>query len=320
MSARIPVWSRVAFLVLLPFAVYSVWDYIESRRLESRLAAIERLGQPLDIRTPVPVGDALQADRLYRAATALVTGSKDLEANKQALEFVDRAADLPFGGFMPGTSYNLQTSDLVRLARLLEYRSAVALDQHKADAALASFYSEARLVRAIEANPTAMGVGLARFSGLSAAISTSSDSGMREKLARAFSDLDRDDRPKTVLVRGRAAILSGGTPTFLGLSRRTANPMAAHILVQQLDAFASLIAVADTPWPARIDAMNAVDAWPYGFATKSPGGTTVLRNFTKSIAGQVQTIRCARLIASTAPVTLVDPFSGKPLERSQCHL
>ena len=296
MNSRIPVWSRVVFAVLLPFVAYAVWDYVESRRLQSRLEAIQQSGQPLAPQPGHLPAEMLQAERFYRAAAALVNlpsgadrpiaetnrvlvawrtsrwtpdavalARSDVDANKEALQFVDRAADLPFRSFAPGTSYNYQTSDLIRLSRLLEYRSAIALDDHKPEAALASLYAEARLVRALEAVPTAVGVALARFRGLSAAVTASPRSGARASLARAFADLDRDDRLKQVLIAGRAMLLRGGVPAFVGPSQRTANPFAAHILTSQLDAFADLIAAADAPWPQRIDRRNAVDRWPYGF-------------------------------------------------------
>jgi hypothetical protein len=175
-------------------------------------------------------------------------------------------------------------------------------------------------MRALEAVPAAAGTALAGFRGLSTAVSASPGSGTRERLTRAFGDLDRDDRLKTVLITGRAIILSSGTPAFVGLSRRTANPFVVHTLSRQLDAFSDLIAAADAPWPQRIERMNAVDRWPYGFASKSDGGSFGLRNFTKAVAVQVRDIRCARLIASPQPLTLVDPFSGRRLEPSQCHL
>jgi len=66
--------------------------------------------------------------------------------------------------------------------------------------------------------------------------------------------------------------------------------------------------------------MNAVDLWPIGFALRNTGSSVALRNYTRSVAQQVRRIRCARLIVSTTPLTLIDPFTGKPLEVASCHL
>jgi hypothetical protein len=104
------------------------------------------------------------------------------------------------------------------------------------------------------------------------------------------------------------------------LARHPASPFVAYITVRQLDAYAELIAAADAPWPQRIEGVNAVGRWPVAFATGNAGEITALRNHTKSIAEQVKRIRCARLIVSTQPLVLVDPFTGKPLEVGSCRL
>jgi len=325
-SARIPVWSRVVFLVLLPFVLYSAWDVVESRRLQSRLDALDASRQLAAPQSGRPPAETLQAERFYRAAAALVTTERiasrreDLDANREAFDLVDRAAHLPFRSFVPGASYNFLAGDLAKLAHSLEYRAGIELHDNRADAAVTSFFSEARLMRALDAASGGNLSMMPRFAGLGAAMSAGARSPARPALAAALADLDRDDRLKSVLIDGRAKMLLNSTVAFMGPSRRTGNPFGVRIAVQQLDAFASLIAVADAPWPARIDAMNAVDLFPYGFATKNPGSSLALRNFTKSIAGQVKTIRCARLITSTTPLDLIDPFTGTRLEPSSCRL
>jgi hypothetical protein len=162
-----------------------------------------------------------------------------------------------------------------------------------------------------------------KFSGLSAAIAGADRGPQRELLARAFADLDRDDRLQRTLVAGRAYLLSSASPLSpgLGSGRHPANPIVAHFAIRQLDAFASLIAAADSaPWPRRLDAVNAVDLWPFGFAMKNVGSSNVLRNFTLEMARRVKEIRCARLIVSLKPLDLIDPFSGTRLELSTCHV
>jgi hypothetical protein len=335
MSApRVPIWSRVAFFVLVPFVVYSALDYIESRRLESRLNAIQQRGEPLQRPYPRLTGESRQAERLYRAAAALWVADrqwtpdtiepvrKEVLANREALEFVDRAAVLPFVGFAPGTSYNYRAGDLMSLGRLLELRAAVELSERRFDAALASFYSEARLVRAIDSLQFGMESGMAgksvpMFRGLSAAVSAAGPAPGREPLARAFAEVDLDDRLRTDFTSRRVSLLNS---FVAGSTRHPASPFVAYITVRQLDAYAELIAAADAPWPQRIEAVNAVGRWPVAFATGNAGEITVLRNHTKSIVEQVKRIRCARLIVSTQPLVLVDPFTGKPLEVGNCRL
>ena len=153
MSPRIPNWSRIAFFVLLPFALYMVWDYVETRRIASRINAIEQRKEPLIAQGQWPTGPAREAERLYRAAAALVVSPGErpviernqlsaaaandrwtpqtlalvrtsVDANREALDLVDRAAGLPFVGFLRGTSYNYLVSDLMMLRLALERRAA----------------------------------------------------------------------------------------------------------------------------------------------------------------------------------------------------
>ena len=240
-----------------------------------------------------------------------------LSRNREALGLLDRASSLPFVGFLGGTSYNYRVGDLMRLARLCEFRAAVASFDGDGDAALASFYADARLVRAIDLTPLAIGsVAVPLFSGFGAAIErTAPSAAAREPLARALADIDRDDRHAQALLRYRSSILSDGVS-----SQFYRGPLMTHFLVTALDVSSTLLTAARQPWPARIEAMNAVGAWPLvGFASRSEGGKAVLRNYTRSIADQIRRIRCARLIVSPSPVNLIDPLTGQRLEGSACR-
>jgi hypothetical protein len=351
-TRRFPAWSRVVLILLLPVVAYNGWDYVEGRRLESRLNAIRQRGEPLSLAHVFlrqnASADAAQAARFYMAAGALATDPAGLSIearnrfwqawrdgrwlpetlavartvvaeNREALDLVDRAAPLPFAGFSAGTSYNYRVSDLLRLSHLCEWRAAVAVRDGQTEAALASFASDARLARALDLTPMPVGSELPTFSGLSA-VAGSARTSAREALSRALVDIDRDDRLRTTLINSRAFVLSGPSVFSLGLGRAPANPFVARTATRQLDAFAGLIAAADAPWPGRIDAMNAVELWPVGFADRNPSSSVALRNYTRSVAEQVKRIRCARLIVSTTPLTLVDPFTGKPLEVASCRL
>lgn len=350
---RLPTWSRIVLILLLPVLAYNVWENVEDRRLQRRLEAVRQRGEPMSLAhlylPPNASADAMQAERFYRAASALATEPAGVSiearnrvgqarrdgrwspetlamartavvANREALDLVDRAAALPFRGFSAGTSYNFRVGELWRLSRLCEWRAAVAVSDGNTEAALLSFVSDARLAHVLDLTPMAYpGSQPPTFSGLSA-VDRTTPSPAREALSRALADIDRDDRLRSTLINSRAFMLSSSSPDSIGFGRAPANPLVARIAIHQLDAYAGLIAAADAPWPERIDAMNAVDLWPIGFALKNTGSSVALRNYTRSVAQQVRRIRCARLIVSTAPLTLIDPFTGKPLEVGSCHL
>jgi hypothetical protein len=357
-ARRFPLWSRIAFAMLLPVVAYNIWGYVESRRLESRLDAIRRRGEPTSRPYQHPEGDAARAERFYRAASALVTystepsiemrnrvrrawldgrwapetlraASVEVAENREALNFVDRAAGLPFVGFVGGTSYNYQTGDLLSLARLCELRAGVLASERNADAALASFYTEARLVRVLDLATYQLGSARPTFSGLSSAMANLSPSvAAREAAAQAFVDIDHDDRLYRSLIQYRTALLErppfmfpGGT--LLGAPR----PLSDRSLSRALDDFDRLLTASKRPWPERIEAMNRVGAWPtFPYLVFTPirpfagQAAKVLNEFTTRTAEQVRNIRCARLLMSPRPPELVDPFSGKPLEVLNCHL
>jgi hypothetical protein len=211
----------------------------------------------------------------------------------------------------------------MNLGRLLELRAAVEIAEQRFDAALASFYSEARLVRAVDALQFGIDGGMAgrsvpMFTGLSAAVSPVGPAPSRETLAQAFADVDVDDRLRADFMGRRVSLLNSFVDG--SLARYPANPFVAHVTVRQLDAFSELIAAAEAPWPQRIEAVDAVGRWPSGFASGNAAESFGLRNYTKSIAEQVRRIRCARLMASPQPLVLVDPLTGKPLEVGNCRL
>jgi hypothetical protein len=343
---RFPNWSRIALFVLLPFVTYSVWDYVETARLVSRIDAIEQRKEPIVMPGAKPTGDARQAERLYRAAAALVVSPGELpiqiaerkafkagpndpwtpemltlarkrvDINREALALVDRAAYLPFVGFLPGTDYNYLDADLaIPLPAALELRAALALHEGHGEDALSAFYSEARLARALDSMRGGRSIFalIPPFSGLSAAVAAAPRSSVRDALGSAFADLDHDDRLRRALMLSRAKTLNA-----IGPRRHAANPILAHMIVTQLDEFEDLLTAAEKPWPERVDAMNAVDKWPETYPF--PNGGRILRDFTRRTVDPIRRIRCARLIVSATPLELVDPFTGMRLEPSACHL
>ncbi len=337
--------SLVVCAMLLPFLAYSVWDYVEMARLRKRLDAIAKSGAPAEAPYQRPTGGAAESDRYYRAASALSIDFYDgplaarnrlqkalrdgqwnadtigmaraaVAKNAEALALVDRAAALPFAGFLPGSSYNYRVADLFRLAHLCEMRAAIAIAAADGDAALASYASEARLIRAIDlARLPGLswgGVALPSLLGLRAAVEHGRPSVQaREAVARAFAEIDRDDRHAMAVLQARSAALRG--PDYRG-------PIVTHYLVASLDVSADLLVAAQEPWPGRLDAMTAVGGWPIaGFPSRSEGAKNMLRGFTRSATEQTRRIRCARLTIDSR-LDLIDPFTGKRLEMLNCHL
>jgi hypothetical protein len=241
-----------------------------------------------------------------------------VEQNREALDFVDRAAVLPFAGFLPGTSYNLRTSELVQLAQVCEFRAAVLASEEKGDAASASLYSEARLMRALDAASSTSWMSIVpAFTNMAAIFARAKPSpASLDRLSAGLAALDRDDRMKATFIRFRASMLNE-----VMMSRPPSlqpGAFVAHLTVRSLDAFARIIAAADQPWTTRVSAINAVGIWPQpNVFALGDRGPKLLADYTRMIADQMKRIRCARL-SLDRQLDLVDPFSGQRLDVSSC--
>jgi hypothetical protein len=344
-------WSVVVFVVLLPLLAYAVWDYIETKRLQTRFEAIVRSGSPIAMPYRQPTGPAAEAERYYRAAASLFsdfggdvpiethnrirTATRDgqwtpdltdivrarIEHSREALSFVDRAALLPFDGFLAGTSSSYQMGSLIGLARLCELRAIVLGLDGDGDAAMASFYSEARLMRALDRVPTFAGTTFVpEFSGLTLVLMRNRLSAAElERLARGLADIDQDDRLAQGFVRFRTTMLND--LRFRPLGGVLPRPFVTHLVVRSLDALSSLIRESNRPWTTRLQAVNAVGVWPVpNLFWRGNRGRTMLEGYTRSVAEGIQRIRCARLLVVGGRLNLADPFSGRRLEMVNCHL
>ncbi len=306
---------------------------------------------PVVVTLPV-IGGAELAARYYQAAAALTSndsyaalsieernrtlkalrGASDwtpdaiavarlrIEQNRDALDFVDRAAVLPFGGFLPGTSYQNRIRALMQLAEVCEFRAVVLAADGKGDAAAASLYSEARLARALDAVSMPSGTSVVpSFTSMTAILARAKPSpASLIPLSGGLEALDRDDRLKETFIRFRASMLNE-----VMMSRPPSlqpGAFTAHLTVRSLDALARIIAAADQPWTTRISAINAVGIWPQPdvFALGSRG-PKMLVDYTHAIADQMKRIRCARLNLD-ATLNLVDPLTGRGLAAAACHL
>ena len=146
-------WSVVVFVLLLPFVIHAVWDYMETRRLAVSIAKMRERHEPvitLDIHPfKTPLGEGADAARYYRAAATLVgmewdeeqrtrlrarvtdatwsdTWPDDLMTDlrarvrreEEALGLMDRAAPLPFEGFGSGYYARFALGDVMTLMRV----------------------------------------------------------------------------------------------------------------------------------------------------------------------------------------------------------
>ncbi len=220
--------STAVFVVLLPFVVHAVWDYVEVRRLSARMDAIARRGEPITMAPFLPVtSSATDADRFYRAAAALSAGyglidgaqvvfqmhaalrtgdvtpealgqiQAHLAKYGEALSLADRAAELPFERFLPGYTFNYLIAGLNSVSRLCEMRATERALAGDGDAALASLFTDVRLERAMGRPPQLYGLKLALDR-------THPSAAARTKLARALAEIDRDDFLKRDFMRLRA--------------------------------------------------------------------------------------------------------------------
>ena len=286
--------SIVAFALLIPVVAYTVWGYVETRRLNAAIAAIVRNGEPVSEPYRRLTGQAAEADRTYRAAATLAEGlfsdmptaffSRLGEAEREgvfppdvasrmreltdryreSVTLAERAAALPFEGFAPGASgraFGFLNSGLASLVRLLGLEAAVrAFDGDGAGAANA-LYAEGLIEKESQFFARAR---LATDLRIAAEHVRLPAAGLA-RLEGVLASLDVDERPKREWQRFRAEVLRQFQLTRASspvIGYRVVPPWFAHELNQDLDIFAKLVTAADGPWPGRIDRVVAIGEWP----------------------------------------------------------
>ncbi len=173
----------LAFVILLPFALHALWDYVEARRLARLVAEIRAKHEPVAVipTASVEMGNARNAARFYDAAAALLidtralygptgmirelqAGTGDgraralarvrswLEENAEAEAMLDRATAHEFLGYPPGTDYNYRWDRLGMLANLADLRSLERVAAGDGDGALTGAIQQVRLARAVESS------------------------------------------------------------------------------------------------------------------------------------------------------------------------
>jgi hypothetical protein len=339
--------SAVVFLLLVPFVVHAVWDYVEARRLRVRIEAIAARGEPLTVRETEgarPTGGAAEAERYYRAAAALLSdvyegvpsttgyrirtaeGDKvwppelvtvirgAVERNVEPLGLVDRAAALPFERFAPGTVHDYLMGELSTLARLCDWRATLRALDGDSEGAAASLYSEARLARAMRWPPQFGAVPLVFERGRPSAAA-------RGRLDEALATLDRDDGLTREFLSNRALMIDEQQMS----DRRAAriawrSPMQTwrtHLLVQALDDYQDALRAAARRWPEPLQALS-----PAGQRTNQPPRPSDRAHLAETIrfwARLSQMVRCVRLRVD-GTLKLVDPHTGRLLELVNCKL
>ncbi|HEY7292061.1 MAG TPA: hypothetical protein VH583_19655 [Vicinamibacterales bacterium] len=241
-------WSGLVCVLLLPFVVHAIWDYVEARRMNRRIDAIASSGEPVrssPFQANVRSAPAADADRYYRAAAALVTGvTQDQHWSAaqftEALSFVDRAAALTFEGFATGTSYSYLTAQLTILSRLCEERAVGLSTGGDADGAFESLTSAARLARTHE------WAVVPRIDAVRTVVRAAVPSpSVREHAARAFKDLVQPDaaRHRFLLQRGfMLEQLAAEHHRVPHVESWIVRPWRIHEAVRQLDGYAAFIA------------------------------------------------------------------------------
>jgi hypothetical protein len=318
-------WSSAIFIMLLPFVVHAVWDYAEARRLNARLDAIVRKGEPITTYDLTqPVSEPSDAERFYLAASALAEGrsltnsSQDwhrlntarktgnwtpdlvarlraaLEDAHDALEFTDRAARLPFTGFSRSTTFlKYPTGRMIGLAAYCEFRAVVRALDGDSDGALESLYSEARLARAM---PSWF---LPGFSTLPFVMQRTRPSAeQRARLAAALADLDRPDRLKQRFLEVRTELIPDASfqPLFPHWYQIVERPWRTHVLNAGLDRMAALIVAADKAEAERAAAVKAILAEPFPGGPR--GSQSGFSGMAEMEARQTARLRCARRLVA----------------------
>lgn len=208
-----------------------------------------------------------------------------LEQRDEALRLLDRATELEFRRFAPGTDYGYRAYQLIELKSLCSLRTSYLALTGDGNGAAASVNASIRLGRVIAWGPFRIQAGSFVSVRNSAAdlqlvLERTEPSEPRlaaiaEQLAAADSDatLTRyfmDDRASLIdafvsRALGANYFESGGSGLFGARSfthgdwlDALVRPFTAHRLRRQLATYDALVDASRKPWPQRIDALRAV--------------------------------------------------------------
>ena len=163
-------------ILLLPVAAWSLWDYIEARRLSTAVREIQSRGEPVASKSQprVPPQFHSSAGAYYDAAAMLMERSALseieqalyyergeraaligllrawLDTNGDADRLLDQATTAEFRGFQAYQDH-LQWDRLMKVSSLARARVVERLDAHDGDGAAAALIRQIRIARAMEA-------------------------------------------------------------------------------------------------------------------------------------------------------------------------
>ncbi len=387
--ARLRRVAIAAFAVLLPLAALSLWDYIEIRRLVQEIEAIRAKGEPVSEREAVGGNQPLPTEKhgagsYYLAGAMLALGTNPSRAigpirewlaertphrealqqlavpvhelvrnSSDALLLADKAAELPFEGFPPGTEYNYRTAGVSALSGLITARTLSLSQSGNPDAAIDSVISELQIRRALrDARSMA-------FNGHQVPAVLSLTRPSPQALVRLQTALDAEDKPERQLedfLRERARYVERiwrryyGTdpnaPRHYTLPMRSVietmmRPWFTHNAVNVLRLWAQLVEVARMQWPekgrrsadllkgyeqeqrrSRLDSYFNSRGAVFGAFSQAVDATQLIVDRTSRVAVAVERFRRDRNVLPAALSDLVphylreipgDPYSGRLL-------
>ena len=305
----------IAVIALLPFALHAVWDQAEASQLARTVRDLDRRGEPINLKTlraPLPTAEERRAARLYAAAADLalavardnpearltsassvlesslalpdlISRLDDLERRYQdgnaALELLDRATPLHFGGFGDHEPELLTNgSPLVDLNALDAARADIASARQRPDAAASAIATSVRLQRTIPILFYREVAASRTFEALRLLFVTNVvPASALNSLRQAYQDTPDEDGAADDLRINRARLVGDFWPYAPGLTpwalrmkppirsgvmetlRFVAlRPFITHQFRSMLQPLDEAIAVAKLPWPEKLDAADAL--------------------------------------------------------------
>jgi hypothetical protein len=303
----------ILVVALAPFALHAIWDQVEASLLARTVRDLELHGEPIslrDQRSALPTAEERKAARLYAAAAELAQGSArdnpdarlhrpsvviqsslsqpgldarldDLQRQyvdgQAALDLLDLATPLTFGGFGPASS-DMNGGGLTELNLLNLIRADIASARRQPDLAAARVTESIRLQRTMPAGlyeswATARTFESLRLLLLTNVLTVSSLDGLQH----AYEDTPNGDRAVSDLEMGRARILGDFWPyppastswafrlkppsrsgVLATLTFVAFRPLITHRFRRMLQPFDEAIAAAKLPWPKNLDAADAL--------------------------------------------------------------
>jgi hypothetical protein len=247
--------SIFVFAMLLPFAIYAAWDYVEVNRLNRRVAQLASRGEAARV-VRQPSSPAWQ---FFRGAMAVADPNMTSPMNAEALRLLDRAVAMSFEGFPAGFSYNYFGGDLITLARVAATRTRNRVTSGDGAAASEALRAELRLQQPM-ADSMSMWFSLAISSVNLVLNRFRLDSTTLARLEDDLASLDDDSKLAHSFAAWRASLLETRVPP-MRFPGSGPPPWQLRQTNEQIDVVTELIAASHLPWPARLDALGVPASW-----------------------------------------------------------